>query len=102
MTARRMETKLISIGVADNIHYRMIAEAPKGRIRYSDSLRKGPHHKLIQMHMYDCYSGSTLTVTPVEGQEALNALTFIGGTSASDEDLLRTAFDETEAFAATV
>lgn len=52
--------------------------------------------------MYDCYSGSTLTVTPVEGQEALNALTFIGGMSASDEDLLRTAFDETEAFAATV
>lgn len=102
MTERRMETKLISIGVADTIHRRMISDAPEGRIRYSDFMWKGPHHKIIQAHMYDCYNGSTLTVTPVEGQETLNALTFIGGTFASDEDPLRTAFDETEAFAAIV
>lgn len=38
MTARRMETKLISIGVADNIHYRMIAEAPQRK----DSLQRFP------------------------------------------------------------
>lgn len=102
MTERSMKTKLISIGVADNIHYRLIAEAPEGRIRYSDFMWKGPHHKLVQAYMYDCYSGSVLAVTSVEGQDALNALTFIGGASASDEDLLREAFDETEAFAATV